>query len=69
MAWWTAQFLYKCKALQWVVKTAQYITGTVLPHIQDIYSKRCMKALASRTLTTPATNCSLPYSLPDSIEA
>jgi hypothetical protein len=26
---------------QWVVKTAQYITGTVLPPIQDIYSKRC----------------------------
>jgi hypothetical protein len=28
------------KALQWVVRTAQYITGANLPAIQDLYTRR-----------------------------
>ncbi|KAI4901788.1 hypothetical protein NFI96_018958, partial [Prochilodus magdalenae] len=31
------------KALQRVVKTAQHITATALPPIQDIYDKRCLR--------------------------
>jgi hypothetical protein len=31
----------------WVVKTAQYLTGTVLPPIQDFYSKRCLRKARS----------------------
>ncbi|KAI4874581.1 hypothetical protein NFI96_006056 [Prochilodus magdalenae] len=31
------------KALQRVVKTAQHITATTLPPIQDIYDKRCLR--------------------------
>jgi hypothetical protein len=38
----TAQYITGTVALQRVVKTAQYITGTVLPPIQDIYLKRCL---------------------------
>ena len=30
-----------------MVKTAQYITGTMLSAIQDIYSKRCLKKPSS----------------------
>ena len=34
------------KALQRVVRTAQYITGPKLPAIQDLYTRRCQtKAL------------------------
>ena len=29
------------KALLWVVRTAQYITGAKLPAIQDLYTRRC----------------------------
>ena len=29
------------KVLQRVVRTAQYITGTKLPAIQDLYTRRC----------------------------
>ena len=36
------------KALQRVVRTAQYITGANLPAIQDLYTRRCQrKALKS----------------------
>ena len=31
------------KALQRVVRTAQYITGAKLPAIQDIYTRRCQR--------------------------
>jgi gmma-aminobutyric acid receptor subunit gamma len=31
------------KALQRVVRTAQYITGTKLPAIQDLYTRRCQR--------------------------
>jgi hypothetical protein len=31
------------KALQRVVRTAQYITGAKLPAIQDLYSRRCQR--------------------------
>jgi hypothetical protein len=32
-----------CKALQWVVRTAQYITGAKLPAIQDLYNRWCQR--------------------------
>jgi hypothetical protein len=32
-----------CKALQRVVRTAQYITGAKLPAIQDLYTRRCQR--------------------------
>jgi hypothetical protein len=31
------------KALQWVVRMAQYITGAKLPAIQDLYTRRCQR--------------------------
>ena len=31
------------KALQRVVRTAQYITGAKLPAIQDLYTRRCQR--------------------------
>ena len=31
------------KALQRVVRTAQYITGAQLPAIQDLYTRRCQR--------------------------
>ena len=31
------------KALQWVLRTAQYITGAKLPAIQDLYTRRCQR--------------------------
>jgi hypothetical protein len=31
------------KALQRAVRTAQYITGTKLPAIQDLYTRRCQR--------------------------
>ena len=31
------------KALQWVVRTAQYITGAKLPAIQDLYTRQCQR--------------------------
>jgi hypothetical protein len=39
-AWYRNCTVYGCKALQRVVKMFQYIAGTVLPPIQDIYSKK-----------------------------
>ena len=32
-----------CKALQRVVRMAQYITGAKLPAIQDLYTRRCQR--------------------------
>jgi hypothetical protein len=32
-----------CKALQRVLRTAQYITGAKLPAIQDLYTRRCQR--------------------------
>ena len=31
------------KALQRLVRTAQYITGTQLPAFQDLYTRRCLR--------------------------
>ena len=31
------------KALQWVVRMAQYITGAKMPAIQDLYTRRCQR--------------------------
>jgi hypothetical protein len=36
------------KALQRVVRTAQYITGAKLPAIQDLYTRHCQKAPATQ---------------------
>jgi hypothetical protein len=49
--WYGNCSFHNCKALKWVVKTAQYITGTMLPPIQDTRGK---PAVPSRTLETPA---------------
>ena len=42
------------KALQRVVRTAQYITGVKLPAIQDLYNRQCQWK-AHTILKTPAT--------------
>ena len=49
------------KALQRVVRMAQYITGAKLPATQDLYTRRCQrKALKlSTTPATPVIDCSL----------
>ena len=40
-AWYGNCSASDCKALQRVVRTAQYITGAKLPAIQDLYTRRC----------------------------
>ena len=47
MAWYGNCSVHDRMALQLVVKTAQYITGTILPPIRDIYSKRCLRKVRS----------------------
>ena len=52
-----------CKALQRVVRTAQYITGAKLPAIQDLYT-RCASGKPKKLSKTPVTqviDCSLCY--------
>jgi hypothetical protein len=51
------------KALQWVVRTAQYITGAKLPAIQDLYTRRCQRKVLklSKTPATLVIDCSLCY--------
>ena len=41
------------KALQRVVRTAQYITGAKLPSIQDIYTRLCQRK-AQKTVKDPS---------------
>ena len=40
-AWYGNCSAFDRKALQRVVRTAQYITGAKLPAIQDLYTRRC----------------------------
>jgi gmma-aminobutyric acid receptor subunit gamma len=50
------------KALHRVVRTVLYITGTELPAIQDLYTRRChSKALKIVRLQSPKSDCSLCY--------
>ena len=42
-AWYGNCLASDCKALQCVVRMAQYITGTDLPAIQDVYTRRCQR--------------------------
>ncbi|KAI4905235.1 hypothetical protein NFI96_008737, partial [Prochilodus magdalenae] len=42
-AWYGSATSAERKALQRVVKTAQHITASTLPPIQDIYDKRCLR--------------------------
>jgi hypothetical protein len=42
-AWYGNCFASERKALQRVVRTAQYITGAKLPAIQDLYTMRCQR--------------------------
>ena len=42
-AWYGNSTALDCMALQRVVRTAQYITGTELPAIQDLYIRQCEK--------------------------
>ena len=43
MAWYLNCSVHNRKDLQRVVKKAENISGTVLPLIQKIYSKQCLK--------------------------
>jgi hypothetical protein len=42
-AWYGNCSAYDRKALQGVVRTAQYITGAKLPAIKDLYARRCQR--------------------------
>ena len=42
-AWYGNYSAFDCKALQRVVRTAQYITVAKLPAIQDLYNRRCQR--------------------------
>jgi hypothetical protein len=42
-AWYGNCSAFDRKALQRVVRTAQYITGAKLPAIQDLYTRRCQR--------------------------
>ena len=42
-AWYGNCSASDCKALQRVVRMAQYITGAKLPAIQDLYTRRCQR--------------------------
>ncbi|KAI4871646.1 hypothetical protein NFI96_003526 [Prochilodus magdalenae] len=53
--WYGSATAAECKALQRVVKTAQHITATALPPIQDIYDKRCLRK-AVNISTTPQSS-------------
>ncbi|XP_051564677.1 pleckstrin homology domain-containing family M member 3 isoform X2 [Myxocyprinus asiaticus] len=52
------------KALQRVVKTAQYITGVQLPSIKDIHHKRCLRRVRSIIKDTSHPNHGLFTPLP-----
>jgi hypothetical protein len=61
-AWYSTGSASNRKALQRVVCTAQYITGAMLPAIQDLYTRRCQrKALKIVKDPTPVIDCSLYY--------
>ena len=55
-AWYSNCSASDRKALQRVVRTAQYITWAKLPAIQDLYTRRCQ-----RKALKIATGCSLYY--------
>jgi gmma-aminobutyric acid receptor subunit gamma len=42
-AWYGKCTALECKAQQWVVWTAQYITGVDIPAIQDLYIRLCQR--------------------------
>jgi hypothetical protein len=42
-AWYGIFLASVCKVLQRVVRTVQYITGTELPAIQDLYTRWCQR--------------------------
>ncbi|KAK6309153.1 hypothetical protein J4Q44_G00206160 [Coregonus suidteri] len=42
-AWYGNCSASDCKALQRVVRTAQYITGAKLPATQDLYTRQCQR--------------------------
>jgi hypothetical protein len=46
-----------CKALQRVVRTAQYITLAKLPAIQDLYTRRCQLLKTPATLVIGYSHC------------
>src|SRR4029434_266492 len=50
------------KTLQRVVKSAQRITRTALPSIQDLYSQRCRRK-AKRIISDPSHPCHSLFSL------
>ena len=48
------------KALQRVVRTAQYITGAKLPAIQDLYTRRCQRKGWNKNLPCTSYSCPAP---------
>ena len=61
MAWYGNCSASECKALQRLVRTAQYITGAKLPTIQDLYTRR-VRGRPQKLSGTPLTqviDCSL----------
>ena len=50
------------KALQRLVRTAQYITGAKLPDIQDLHTRRCQRKAQKWWSKTPVTQV-IDYSL------
>jgi hypothetical protein len=51
------------KALQRVVRTAQYTTGDELPAIQDLYTGQCQKALKKKKKTVKDSSHANDFSL------
>jgi gmma-aminobutyric acid receptor subunit gamma len=49
-AWFGNCSAYDHKALQRVVRTAQYITRAKLPALQDLYTRRCQRKALKMTL-------------------
>ncbi|KAI4896578.1 hypothetical protein NFI96_002902 [Prochilodus magdalenae] len=53
--WYGSCTAYECKALKRVVRTAEFIIGSKLPDLQDIYQSRCLRKLHKNRL-----DCSHP---------
>ncbi|KAI3358299.1 hypothetical protein L3Q82_014676, partial [Scortum barcoo] len=54
-AWYSSSTALNSKALQRVVKTAQHITRSDLPSMEDLYTQRCIGGRPPKSLRTPVT--------------
>ena len=55
--WYSNSLASNYKALQRVVRTAQYITGAKLPAIQDLYTRRCQRKAPPPHTLLSSTHC------------